>query len=137
MLPLPYPSPENISSFTWFYIFGVHLFLQSYKRTLNNIDTFFLSSTSGFITTHVVVYLWVCKTSYHLLISPPNTNLLNYLPAPYHSPSIPVKDSHWRETLIKLTARVECGASIHAIFQLTVRRIRMAFSLKPSFSQGE
>ena len=37
---------------------------------------------------------------------------------------------------MKLTARVECGASIHAIFQLTVRRIQMIFSLKPSESQG-
>ena len=100
---------------------------------LINID---LKYTSGFATTHVVDFLWVCKTSYHLLISPPPTNLPNSLPAPYHSPSIPVKDSHWRETLIKLTARVECGASIHAIFQLTVRRIRMFFSLKPSSSQG-
>ena len=27
--------------------------------------------TSCFATTHVVVFLWVCKTSYHLLISPP------------------------------------------------------------------
>jgi len=36
-----------------------------------------------------------------------------------------------------LTARVECGASIYAIFLLTVRRIRMFFSLKPSLSQGE
>ena len=35
---------------------------------------------------------------------------------------------------MKLTARV---ASIHAIFQLTVRRIRMFFSLKPSQSQAE
>ena len=87
-----------------------------------------LFHTSGFTTTHVVVYLWVCKTSsYHLLISPPPTNLPHSLPAPYHSPSIPVKDSYWRETLIKLTARVECGASIHAIFQLTGRRIRMFF----------
>ena len=38
---------------------------------------------------------------------------------------------------MKLTARVECGASIHAIFQLTVRRIQMFFSLKPSQFQGE
>ena len=37
----------------------------------------------------------------------------------------------------QLTARVECGASIHAIFQLTVRQIQMFFSLKPSQSQGE
>ena len=36
----------------------------------------------------------------------------------------------------RLTARVECGASIHAIFELTVRRIQMFFSLKPSQSQG-
>ena len=36
-----------------------------------------------------------------------------------------------------MTARVKCGASIHAIFQLTVRRIQMLFSLKPSQSQGE
>ena len=75
-----------------------------------------LFKTSGFATSHVVVYLWVCKTSYHLFFSPPPTNLPNSLPTPYHSPSIPVKDSHWRETLIKLTARVECDASICAIF---------------------
>ena len=55
--------------------------------------------TSGFVTTHVVVYLWVCKTSYHLLITQPPTNLPNPLPASYHLPSIPVKDSHWREAL--------------------------------------
>ena len=41
--------------------------------------------TSGFATTHVVDFLWVCKTSYHLLISPPPTNLPNSLPSPYHS----------------------------------------------------
>ena len=70
----------------------------------------------GFATTYEVVYLWVCKTSYHLLITQPPTNLPNPLPASYHLPSIPVKDSHWRETLIKLTARVECDASIRAIF---------------------
>ena len=34
-------------------------------------------------------------------------------------------------------ARVKCGGGKHAIFQLTVRRIRMFFSLKPSQSQGE
>ena len=38
---------------------------------------------------------------------------------------------------IELSARVECGASIHASFQLTVRRIRMFFSLKPSLSRGK
>ena len=38
---------------------------------------------------------------------------------------------------IKLTARVECGTSVHAIFQLTVRRIQIFFSLKPSQSQGD
>ena len=36
-----------------------------------------------------------------------------------------------------MTARVEYGASIHAIFQLTVRRIQMFFSLKPAQSRGE
>ena len=35
--------------------------------------------TSGFATSHVVVFLSVCKTSYHLLISPPPTNLPNTL----------------------------------------------------------
>ena len=90
--------------------------------TLNNLN---LVSTSGFATSHVVVYLWVCKTSYCLLISIPSTKLPNSLPALYHLPSIPIKDSHWRETLIKLTARVEYRASIHAILQLTVRQIRM------------
>ena len=64
-----------------------------------------------------------CKTTYHLLISPPSTNLPNTL--------------KFILERIKLTARVECGASIHAIFQLTVRRIQMFFSLKPSQSQGE
>ena len=64
-----------------------------------------------------------CKTTYHLLISPPPTNLPNTL--------------KFILERIKLTARVECGASIHAIFQLTVRRIQMFFSLKPSQSQGE
>ena len=52
-----------------------------------------------------------CKTSYHLIISPPPTNLPNSLPAPCHSPSIPVNVSYWRETFIKLTTSV---ASIHA-----------------------
>ena len=82
-------------------------------------------------------YLWVSKTFYHLLISQPPTHLSNSLPAPYRSPSILVKKSYWSETLIKLTAQVESGASIHAIFQLTIRRIKMFFSLKPSQSQGE
>ena len=41
--------------------------------------------TSGFATTHVGDFLWVCKTSYHLLIFPPPTNLPNSLPLPYHS----------------------------------------------------
>ena len=54
--------------------------------------------SSGFATTHVVDFLWVCRTSYHLLISPPPTKLPNSLPAPYHSASIlnmpRVKDSH-------------------------------------------
>ena len=36
-----------------------------------------------------------------------------------------------------MAARVECGASIHAIFQQTVQRIQMLFSLKPSSSQAE
>ena len=76
-------------------------------------------------------YLWVSKTFYHLLISQPPTHLSNSLPAPYRSPSILVKDSYWSETLIKLTAQVESGASIHAIFQLTIRQIRMFFSLNP------
>ena len=38
---------------------------------------------------------------------------------------------------IKLTTRVECGASIHAIFQLTFQRIQIFFSLKSSQFQGE
>ena len=36
--------------------------------------------TSDFATTHEVAFLWVCKTSYHLLILPPPTNLPNSLP---------------------------------------------------------
>ena len=62
------------------------------------------------------------KTSYRLLILPTPTNLLR---------------QRFILGRIKLTARVECGASIHAIFQLTVRRIQMFFSLKPSQSKGE
>ena len=77
------------------------------------------NTTKGFATTHVVGFLWVCKTSYHLSISPPPTNLPNSLPYPItqHATHLKNKESHWRE--IKLTVRVEYGASIHAIFQLT------------------
>ena len=52
-------------------------------------------------------------TSYHLLVSPLPTNLQNTIKV------------HTGEN------NIECGASIHAIFQLTVRRIKMFFSLKP------
>ena len=68
-----------------------------------------LFHTIGFATTHVVV----CKTLYHL------------------------KDSHCIGENKKFTDGVECGASIHAIFQLTVGRIWMFFSLKHSQSQGK
>ena len=61
-----------------------------------------------------------CKTTYHLLISQPP----KYVKV------------HTGDNKID-TARVECGASIHAIFQLTVQRIQMFFSLKPSQSQGK
>ena len=64
-----------------------------------------------------------CKTTYHLLISPPPTNLANTLKFILEKK--------------KLTTRVECGASIHAIFQLTVRGIQMFFSLKNSQCQGK
>ena len=73
--------------------------------------------TSGFATTHVVVSV--------------------RHPITYQSPyPLPTSQIRWSFILerIKLTARV---ASIHAIFQLTVRRIQMFFSLKPSQSQGE
>ena len=72
--------------------------------------------TSGFATTHVVVSV--------------------RQPITYWSPNLPNTLKFILE-IIKLTARVECGASIHAIFQLTVRRIRMFFSLKPLQSQGK
>ena len=58
---------------------------------MQNVEKMFilwndLMNTSGFATTHVVVFLLVCKTSYHLSISPPPINLPNSLPAPYHLP---------------------------------------------------
>ena len=56
-------------------------------------------------------------------------------PITQHATHLNNKESHWRE--IKLTARVECGASIHTIFLLTVRLIRMFLSLKPPLSQGK
>ena len=92
---------------------------------------------SGFATSHLVDFLWVFKTSYHLLIFPPPTNLPNSLPAPYHSTCHAPQQQRVTLERIKLTARLECGASIHAIFLLTVRRIRMFFSLKHFASQGE
>ena len=68
-----------------------------------------LFHTIGLATTHVVV----CKTLNHL------------------------KDSHCIGENKKFADGVECGASIHAIFQLTVGRIWMFFSLKHSQSQVE
>ena len=94
--------------------------------------------TSGFVTTHLVDFLWVCKTSYHLFIPPhPLTTspIPSHHPITQHATHLNNKESHWRK--INLTARVECGASMHAIFLLMVRRIQMFFSLKPSQSQGE
>ena len=97
------------------------------------------SILGGFATTHVVDFLWVFKTSYHLLIFPPPTNLPNSLPSPYHSkchaPQQQRVTLHWRE--IKLIARVECVARIHATFLLTVQWIKMFFNLKHSASKGE
>ena len=66
----------------------------SYSQVL--ICIHLIKKTSGFATTHLVVFL-----------------------------------THTGE---KPDARVKCG---HAIFLLTVRRIRMFFSLKLSLSQGE
>ena len=63
-----------------------------------------------------------CKTSYHLLISPPPTNLPNTL------------NIHTGENN-KIDRQVR--QYTHAIFLLTVRRIWMFFSLKPSPYQGE
>ena len=58
-------------------------------------------------------------------------------PSTYKSPHpLPTSQIRLRfiQERIKLNARV---ASIHAIFQLMVRRIQMFFSLKHSASQGE
>ena len=52
---------------------------------------FHIYNTSGFATSHGVVFVWVWKTSYHLLTSPPPTNLLNSLSAPYLNMP-PIKD---------------------------------------------
>ena len=62
------------------------------------------------------------------------SNIFIYISTSVHP--LPTSQIRWRFILeiIELTARV---ASIHAIFQLAVRRIRMFFSLKPSPSQGE
>ena len=81
-----------------------------------------LHDTSGFATTHVVVSL--------------RQPITYWSPQPLSPTKLPNTLKFIRER-IKLTARVEFGASIHAIFQLTVRRIQMFFSLKPSQSQGE
>ena len=70
------------------------------SRLKINWNSLFYKTCSGF-----------CKTSYHLLISLPPTDLPNTLIL----------------ERIKLTARVECGASIHAIFQQTVQWIRIFF----------
>ena len=87
-------------------------FTVSVKFCVWSINLFTCNSsmidTSGFATKHVVVYICVCKTSYHLLISPPPTNLPNSIPAPYHSTYHALQQQrvtlHWRE--IKLTAKV-------------------------------
>ena len=104
---------------------------QTDRQTDSLTDWCFYEVMTKSILLCIIMYQWLrhyicsgfCQTSYHLLISPPPAYLPNTLKI------------HTGEN--KLTARVECGASIHAIFQLTVRRIQMFFSLKPSQSQGE
>ena len=81
---------------------------------LSWISYFDLLETNGFATTHVVVS--VRQT--HLLTSTPPINLPKY-----------VEDSYWREVNWPLGSLVYMP-TIHAIFVLTVRRIRMFFRLK-------
>ena len=83
----------------------------SNRRYLISYSTVRYLDTSGLATTHVVVFLWVCKTSYPLLISPPPTNLPNSLPTPYHLPSIlnmpPVKDPTLERNPLKIACYIK------------------------------
>ena len=79
-------------------------------------------------TFYINFYQWLrhytcsgfCKTSYHLLISPPPTNLANTLKI------------HTGENKIDRQ-----GRQYTCYFRQAVRRIRMFFSLKPFQFQGE
>ena len=55
------------------------LLLGKLSFLISNHTSFKIIYTIGFATTYVVVFVWNCKTSYHLLISPPPTNLANTL----------------------------------------------------------
>ena len=105
---------------------GTHNFQIHFKVILPLCPASF-KDTSGFATTHVVVFLLVSNPSYHLLISQSPTNLANTLTI--HTGENIKIDRQGRQ--------YTCLPTIHAIFLLTVRRIRMFFSLKPYPSQGE
>ena len=79
--------------------------------------------TSGFVTAVSAV----------LLTGDQTTILMTRILTPYPPPTSQIRRRFTLER-IKLTARV---ANIHAIFLLTVRRIRMFFSLKPPLPQGK
>ena len=66
-------------------------------------------------TTHVVVFLWVYKTSYHLLISPTPTNLPNMLKIHTGENKIDCQSQIWRQQACYFPAN---GLTNPDVFQL-------------------
>ena len=99
------------------------LFMLDHAWVLLYLCQYQVMITSGLATTHVVDFLWVCKTSYHLSISPPPTNLPNTFKIHTGEKKIDRQSRMWRQYTCYFPAKGSTNLDV--------------FSLKPSLSQGE